>query len=116
MTQTVEEKRAYARGYNRGRNRRITWAVTLLRILKGYRARLTDVDTARQCQTCDRWKRGGGPEYRWGYCRADFQTMEEPGLWADDMVGDKEPRRIITHEHFGCVNWIPPLPSQETGG
>lgn len=105
MGQSDAERRAYARGYNSGVRRRGTLVRALIEIAKGYRARLTDIDTARQCQTCDRWERGHSSTL-WGYCRADFDA-DEPRMWADRFVGDRPDRQIVTHEHFGCVNWIP---------
>lgn len=107
MSQTEAERRAYARGYARGRARNSDWAMKLLDMLKAYRARLTDRISQRRCGACERWVRGG-PGCKWGRCKMAGDTsawIAEPGAWPDDS--QKRDRDLITHEHFGCTNWLP---------
>jgi len=110
---TAGEKRAYVRGYARGRDRGGQWALKLLDMLKAYRARLADVDTTRQCQTCSRWTRGQHGPARWGKCAMAGDSsawLAEPGAWPDHTWNaDRSPRErdLVTHEHFGCTNWLP---------
>lgn len=110
MAQTTEEKRAYARGYNRCRARGYDYARKLAEIAKGYRDRLADMKTDRSCQSCRRWSRGGR-NCQWGTCAADFQYGIEPRMWSEKFVdGPYQPANISTSQDFGCVNWLP-LPS-----
>lgn len=106
MEKSRVEKRAYIRGYNRSISRISDRVYRALRIAKGYRTRLTDMDTSRQCGTCDRWTRGGD-RYLWGKCRADFAFQCEGRMWAEVYIGEREVRAIITTEDFGCQNWLP---------
>jgi len=104
MPQTVEEKRAYAKGYNRANSNHWDRMRRLCDIAKGYRKRLTDTTTERVCATCDRWKRGG-PQCLWGLCRADFDYGTEPRMWVDTT--DRNGAAIATTEDFGCPCWLP---------
>lgn len=105
---STEIQRAYQRGYNRGRARASDRANRALEIARGYRAKAALQAPQPRCDTCDRWKRGH-PELTvlWGFCRGDFE-YPEPGMWADTLAGERNiDRKVVTHEHFGCVNWIP---------
>lgn len=104
MAQTDAEKRAYQRGYNAGRKRRLDWSFKLLAVARRIRDRLTDTNPDRSCQTCDRWTRGGAT-YQWGMCRADFEWDVEPRMWIDSRAPDLA--EITTSEDFGCVSWLP---------
>jgi hypothetical protein len=105
MSQTPEERRAYIRGYNRGRARAYDLWRRLADIAQGYRQRLREPVMQRRCQECRRWTRGSSATL-WGFCSTDFDG-HEPRMWADHFVGDRESRRIVTQEGFGCVNWLP---------
>lgn len=114
MAKTLSESREYSRGYQRGRNRVQDYASFAFRIAKLFRqeaARLRrdklgkDNWNSRECQTCERWTRGG-PTCKWGTCSADFLAeVGEPMMWAEAKSG------IYTHEDFGCCNhlWDNPL-------
>ena len=115
MAATIGEKRAYTRGYGRGQARMLQYAQRALEIARAYRQRLTDVGPAHQCQHCRRWSRGGDGKVRvmWGQCGGSYggdlefdRSGAEPGMWADTRVGE-EARPVITHDTFGCVNWLP---------
>jgi hypothetical protein len=112
MTQTAGERRAYSRGYNRGRTR--VWSVfqRVVEIAKGYRARLADVDTQRICATCRRWERGC-ETCHWGYCGLDFEFQVEPRMWPDrrDYQRLDNGVTIATSEQFGCPCWLPKAPA-----
>lgn len=110
MTQGDAERRAYARGYSRGRNRVYATVHRLLQIAKAYRTRLTDVTTGRTCENCRRWKRGCATCH-WGYCNLDFEFGAEPRMWID--ARDLGSRRvagdlaIATTASFSCTCWLP---------
>lgn len=107
MAMTIEEKKAYTRGYNRARSRCWDRVQRAVQIAKSYRARLTDIHPSLQCRDCDRWMRGG-PDCVWGRCRADFEFGVEGRMWAEVTGNSKDVKSaIITTEDFGCVNWIP---------
>ncbi len=112
MSKTEGEKREYSRGYSRATYRFICRAREIAEIARGYRARLADHDTARQCHTCQRWKRGGD-KFLWGVCAGNFEQPQEPSMWADSFAGETWQRKIITTEDFGCVNWLPIRPPVE---
>lgn len=113
MAQTDAEKRAYKlaymRGYNRARARSHDLWQRLACIARGYRDRLKEPIMQRRCGDCARWSRGASMTL-WGFCRADFDG-EEPRMWAESFVGEREQRNIVTQEAFGCVNWLPRCPS-----
>jgi len=101
--------RDYSRGYGRALRRCGNRVQKALDIARGYRDRVTSTQDQR-CDTCVRWTRGG-PRCLWGACRGDFEySAGEPGMWADRFVGEADQRRVITHENFGCVNWLPLKP------
>jgi len=104
MAQSEAEKRAYTRGYQRAVARRSAFAIRLVAIAKAYRLRLQDQDSKRVCMSCRRWKRGTKTTL-WGECRADFDGPE-PRMWVDWPSSSARPA-IVTHENFGCVNWLP---------
>ena len=100
------EKIAYARGYNRGRSRMFDYASRAVEIAKGYRLLSRRPEDSRVCSSCSRWERGC-PTCSWGKCAASFEFGLEGRMWADQFVGEKQPRAVITSEEFGCVNWLP---------
>jgi hypothetical protein len=101
VARTESEKREYQRGYNRAISRHHSRVKRVLEIAKGYRDRSAFRSTAR-CGDCERWTRGGS-NCLWGYCRADFEWSAGEGkMWAEPQEA-----KIVTHEHFGCINWIP---------
>lgn len=108
QTQTDDQRRAYARGYNRGLKRAYDRITQVIQIAKGYRARLTDT-APRVCGTCSRWLRGDGSNNsamcKWGSCRADFEFGMEGRMWVDGSWD--HPKKIITSEDFGCMAWLP---------
>jgi hypothetical protein len=103
---TRDEQRAYQRGYNRQLARTRERVERVLRVARGYRERLTDIDRTRRCDNCVRWTRGC-PTCVWGKCAAGFERFTEPSMWADSFTGEKQQRAIITTEDFACVNWLP---------
>lgn len=105
MPRSREERLAYQRGYNRGRVRISDHIGNILRIARGYRDRLTDINPQHPCDGCMRWTHGGGGCV-WGRCAADFQWGSEPRMWAEPKSGSAT-CEIITTPDFGCVNWLP---------
>lgn len=109
--ETIGERRAYQRGYNRAGSRAWDRVRKVVEIAKGYRTRLTDT-TPRTCATCTRWLRGDGSNNsaacKWGSCRADFEWGLEGCMWVD---GRWTKQQIITSEDFGCVAWLPIKPT-----
>lgn len=109
MAQSLDEKRGYSRGYSRALVRCQDRVTRALKIARGYREKASQAiyhDTAPRCMSCERWTRGG-ENCLWGYCRGDFEYVaDEQKMWADTPAGEREPRRIVTQEMFGCVNWI----------
>jgi hypothetical protein len=79
MSQTPEERRAYIRGYNRGRARAYDLWRRLADIAQGYRQRLREPVMQRRCQECRRWTRGSSATL-WGFCSTDFDG-HEPRMW-----------------------------------
>lgn len=113
MTMTHGERKAYGRGYNRAISRGIDRVQVIASIARGYRDRLTDINSKRRCDACSRWTRGGA-NCIWGTCAADFDHGTEPRMWAEAYVGEKHAdRAVITTEDFGCVNWLPQLTTKK---
>ena len=110
MGMSRAEQRAYQRGYNRGRNRTSEWAKRLIKIAKGYRARLSDESTERRCSACARWSRGGGAPRSdiclWGVCKGGFDWSAEPRMWVHNPADRWKALEITTSEDFGCTNWL----------
>lgn len=107
MVKSYEEKREYNRGYQRGCDRRYRQAANALKLAQLYRARLADT-SEQLCGGCARWERGGD-SCKWGYCDNNFSAgAGEGNMWVDVPTGIKQPA-IITHDNFGCVNWLPKL-------
>lgn len=105
MSATREERLAYARGYNRANSAASKRAQKCLDIAKGYRERLRDYDTARTCDACARWTRGC-ERCLWGFCNGGFEWGVEGAAWVDTPIGART-QQIVTHENFGCINWLP---------
>jgi hypothetical protein len=115
MAQSPDERRGYQRGYNRAHSKIASHVQRVIKIARGYRDRLTDTDSARICETCARWKRGGA-NCMWGACDADFEWGIEPRMWADTNAGESPHRKIITQPNFGCVSWLPRPKDEPTEG
>jgi hypothetical protein len=115
VIQTHGERNAYSRGYNRGRARSSDWAMKLLDLCRKYRDRaLAGEGVTRRCEGCSRWRRGHGAA-RWGRCLMAGDSsawLSEPGAWTERADGRQYPAAdLITHEDFGCTNWLPKTPS-----
>lgn len=109
MARTVAEQREYQRGYNRALQRCRDRVDAVLNVARAYRAKAEQAiyhDTVPRCVGCRRWTRGG-ENCLWGYCEGAFEYgAGESQMWVDRFVGEKEDRKIVTKEMFGCVNWI----------
>lgn len=118
MAKSEMEKREYSRGYQRGRMRSRAFADFAFRIARAYRKQAIeqrrsflgkDNWTARECQTCERWNRGGLGA-KWGECSAAFVAAAgEPFMWTDEPKS-----KILTHEDFGCCNHLKDNPLRPT--
>ncbi len=107
MAKTRAEQLEYSRGYRRGRNRVSDFASRAFRIARTYREQAAalrrvmwgkDNWTSRECQSCERWTRGG-PTCKWGVCSAKFlYEVGEPMMHADS--------EITTSETFVCCNHL----------
>lgn len=107
---TDAEKREYHRGYSRGRDRVSGYARRAFRIAERFREMMRATERAalgrdnwrsRECQSCERWTRGGDgrSNYKWGTCRANFMPdVGEPWMGSDSQIS--------THEGFGCVSHL----------
>lgn len=105
MPQTYGEKINYTRGYNRGVAKMRGHAEAAIRLAKSYRRLTRRPVDLRRCDGCDRWARGC-KSCHWGTCRGGFDWDVEALAWVDQPTGQAR-QEIITHENFGCVNWIP---------
>lgn len=110
MAQTEDERRGYQRGYNRAVSRNHDRVKRVLEIARGYKDARDGANNAR-CHSCDRWARGGAM-CLWGYCRADFEWIAGEGkMWTDPNDA-----KIVTHETFGCINWVRRNEPNASGG
>jgi hypothetical protein len=124
MVQSADEKRGYQRGYLRAGSRAWDRVRRVVKIARGYRARLHDQDQSRTCAFCVRWTRGGDPARAaesacmWGTCRADFEWDLEPRMWAELPIGAPKNLMpvIVTQPDFGCMSWLPRNSSTLTEG
>src|SRR5262245_58867816 len=103
------EKQEYSRGYRRGTGRMRYYANLAFAIAKDYRKKLLVLQSekfgrdnwlSRECQTCERWTRGGPGQVMWGRSSAHFLAEAgEPGMWTEGAT-------IFTHENFGCCSHL----------
>ncbi len=114
MTQSDAERRAYMRGYNRGR--KSVWSAysKIIEISKAWRTKAAEgYFGGARCDTCANWKRSG--QAKWGKCSQDWESAPSLGTaWADSE--DFHETYLASHENFACVNWHPgkkPSPKNE---
>ena len=106
MTQTDAEKRAYLRGYNRGRDRAWRSWRKVIEIAAGWRRKAAEGYGGKRCDGCALWQRGSAST-KWGFCSQDYNASPDLGwIWAEGPNCTRD-AHLISHENAFCSNWLP---------